>query len=156
MHWLYFDALSLAKLEEAGYTYDSTFGYNETVGYRAGTLQPFRPPWTKKIWELPLHIQDTALFYPDRMGLDESEAFEYVSRVIDDAVAHGGVITINWHHRSIAPERLWDGFYLRILDELKRRGGCFVCASDAINWFQVRRGVRLSKPNPLQDSRIFG
>ena len=37
MHWLYFDEDAPARLEKAGFSYDSTVGYNETVGYRAGT-----------------------------------------------------------------------------------------------------------------------
>src|SRR5262249_41655099 len=43
MHWLYFDEQAPARLEQAGFSYDSTFGYNETVGFRAGTVQAFRP-----------------------------------------------------------------------------------------------------------------
>ena len=30
-------------LDEAGFEYDSTVGYNDAVGYRAGTSQVFRP-----------------------------------------------------------------------------------------------------------------
>ncbi len=44
MHWLYFDKGSPAQLEKAGFDYDSTWGYNEAVGYRAGTSQAFRFP----------------------------------------------------------------------------------------------------------------
>ena len=44
--------------------YDSTIGYNETVGYRAGTTQPYRPLAASRLLELPLHVMDTALFYP--------------------------------------------------------------------------------------------
>ena len=43
MHWLYFNEESPVLLERAGFSYDSTVGYNETVGYRAGTTQVFRP-----------------------------------------------------------------------------------------------------------------
>ena len=32
MHWLFFDQQSPATLDEAGFSYDSTVGYNETVG----------------------------------------------------------------------------------------------------------------------------
>ena len=39
-------------------------GYNETVGFRAGTSQVFAPIGTKHLLELPLHIQDTSLLYP--------------------------------------------------------------------------------------------
>ena len=31
-------------LEKAGFSYDSTVGYNETIGYRAGTAQVFKHP----------------------------------------------------------------------------------------------------------------
>jgi hypothetical protein len=43
MHWLYFCPASHQILEEAGFDYDATCGYNEAVGYRAGTAQVFKP-----------------------------------------------------------------------------------------------------------------
>ena len=43
MHWLYYDRNRPRTLESAGATYDSTVGYNETVGYRAGTTQAYQP-----------------------------------------------------------------------------------------------------------------
>ena len=43
MHWLYYDQQSPGVLEKAGAVYDSTIGYNETVGYRAGTTQAYKP-----------------------------------------------------------------------------------------------------------------
>ena len=36
MHWLYRDESAFSKLEQAGYSYDSTGGYNDAVGYRMG------------------------------------------------------------------------------------------------------------------------
>ena len=48
----------------AGATYDSTIGYNETVGYRAGTTQVYKPLEMTRLLELPLHVMDTAMFYP--------------------------------------------------------------------------------------------
>ena len=53
MHWLFFDSESAGKLDEAGFSYDSTVGYNETIGYRAGTTQAFKPFGTKRLLELP-------------------------------------------------------------------------------------------------------
>jgi len=51
-------------------------------------------------------------------------------------------LTINWHDRSIAPERLWGDFYLDLLDELKRRNPWFPTAAQAVAWFQRRRAAR--------------
>ena len=44
-------------------------GYNETVGYRAGTTQAYKPLEASRLLELPLHVMDTALFYPAYLGL---------------------------------------------------------------------------------------
>ncbi|MFA6226286.1 MAG: hypothetical protein WC620_08995 [Methanoregula sp.] len=61
-HWLLFDRNSWKKLDDAGYTYDTTFGYNDDAGFRAGTLQVCHPEGCSKLLELPLHIQDIGLF----------------------------------------------------------------------------------------------
>lgn len=142
MHWLFFDEQSPQRLEEAGFTYDSTFGYNDAVGFRAGTLQAFKPLTARRLLELPLHIMDTALFYPARMRLTQKAARNIVRSIVAQAEEHGGALTINWHDRSIAPERLWDGFYIELLEDLKRRNPWFPTASQAVAWFQRRRSAR--------------
>ncbi len=141
MHWLYFDGKSPAVLEQAGFSYDSTLGYNETVGYRVGTAQVYRPLGAVNLLELPLHIMDTALFFPDFLNLSDEEAWQVVGRLIHDLGRFGGALTINWHDRSIAPERLWAGFYLKLLGELKSRGAWFATASQAVAWFRKRRSA---------------
>ncbi|HVN66415.1 MAG TPA: hypothetical protein VMT31_07375, partial [Methanomicrobiales archaeon] len=62
VHWLIRDEESWKHLDEAGYAYDSTFGYDDDVGFRAGTLQVYRPRGVGTLLELPLHIQDLGLF----------------------------------------------------------------------------------------------
>lgn len=141
MHWLYADAKSPSTLEEAGFTFDSTMGYNETVGYRAGTTQAFKPLGAARLLELPLHVMDTALFYPDHLHLPAAEARERVRRIADNAVRFGGCVTVNWHDRSLAPERLWGDFYQDLLSDLKRQGAWFPKASDAVAWFRKRRSA---------------
>lgn len=141
MHWLFYNKRTFQILEKAGYSYDSTFGYNETVGYRAGTTQVFRPIRVKNLLELPMHIQDTALFYPKRMGLSEKQAMNLCEKLINNASIYGGVITLNWHQRSLGPERLWGEFYLRLLEELQDSRPWFASASMAVEWFRKRRAV---------------
>ena len=141
-HWLYFNESSPTALERAGFSYDSTIGYNEAVGYRAGTTQVFRPIGLERMLELPMHIMDTALFYPTHLNLTSEQARSKIQPLIEDAIRLGGVLTINWHDRSIAPERLWGDFYLELMDELKSKSPWFATANQAVSWFQKRRSAR--------------
>ncbi len=141
MHWLFFDSESARKLDEAGFFYDSTFGYNETVGYRAGSTQAFRPFGTKCLLELPLHIMDTALFYPSHLHLSAEQAMTRVDTMVNDMRQFGGALMVNWHDRSIAPERLWGDFYIRLIGKLEAAGAWFCTAGHAAAWFRRRREV---------------
>ena len=139
MHWLCFDDTSPQKLEEAGFQYDSTVGYNNAIGYRAGTSQVFRPCGANSLLELPLHIQDTALFYSGNMDLTEDEAWNRCDELIQNAITYSGVVTVLWHTRSLAPERLWGDFYTRLLETLDARNAWFATASQVVDWFRLRR-----------------
>ena len=141
MHWLYWNERSAATLDAAGIDYDSTSGYNETVGYRAGTAQVFKPLEVARLLELPLHVMDTALFFPSHLDLSPDEAARRVGPIIDHAVQSGGCITVNWHDRSLAPERLWGDFYVRLLTELENRGAWFATSAEAVSWFRKRRSA---------------
>lgn len=144
-HWLYHGEYSSQLLDDAGFYFDSTYGYNEIIGFRGGTTQVFRPPYVKKILELPLHIQDTALFYSSRMGLSENSARELTDKLFADLNRYGGVLVINWHQRSLGPERLWDTFYVGLVQKLKSHNVWFAKASNAVNWFNKRRSILFEK-----------
>jgi hypothetical protein len=141
MHWLYFDSQAPLTLEKAGFAYDSTFGYNETIGYRAGTAQVFKYPNVDHLLELPLHIMDTALFYPSYMNLSDEQAGAAILPLIENTTRFGGVLTINWHDRSLGPERLWGDAYVTLLRDLRARTPWFATATQAISWFRKRRSA---------------
>jgi hypothetical protein len=141
MHWLFFNEQSPAILEAGGFSYDSTVGYNQTVGYRAGTAQAFKPMTTEKLLELPMHVMDTALFYPNYLNLAPTQAQETIRPMIANAVRFGGALTVNWHDRSVAPERLWDTIYMQLIQELQSSGACFLTAGRAVSWFRKRRAA---------------
>ena len=140
MHWLYFDASAPEKLEAAGYVYDSTVGYNQTVGYRAGTSQVFKPLTTKNLLELPMHVMDTALFYPSYLNLSPQQADEKVFPLVENAVQFGGVFTVNWHDRSLAPERLWGNFIRICSKNCRPKIHGSPPPRKAVAWFRQRRG----------------
>ena len=141
MHWLYFATDSPGRLEAAGFDYDSTCGYNDAVGYRAGTSQVFCLPVSERLMELPIAIMDTALFYPSRLDLPRREALDRCRRIVAHARRAGGTVVVNWHDRSLAPERLWGRAYDELLDELDDCRPWFATAAEAVEWFRWRRSV---------------
>lgn len=156
VHWLLFDKDSWKTLDEAGYTYDSTFGYNDDVGFQAGTMQAFRPAGTHSLYELPLHIQDMALFgtfcwLPNGadweqapcLNLSEEQAMERCTEIFQYAQKYGGAITILWHQVSIAAPKRWGKFY-RVLIKMALCENAWVThASQVCEWYRMRRNIHI-------------
>ena len=154
MHWLCFSPSSPQVLEEAGFAYDSTVGYNDVVGYRSGTTQVYRPPGATILLELPLHIQDTALFYEGYMGLTSFAAEDRCNILVNNVERYGGVLTILWRPRSLAPERLWNDSYVGLLKTLQKRRVWFATADQVVDWFRKRRAYSFENaecPEALHD-----
>lgn len=141
MHWLYYNQNSPVILEKTGFSYDASLGYNDAIGFKNGTMQVFRPFGVHTFLEIPLNIQDTALFYPRRLDLKDSEANQLCEKLLNAADCHGGVLTLSWHDRSLEPERLWGDFYVRLLREIQSRGAWIGSARQIVNWFRQRRSV---------------
>jgi hypothetical protein len=141
VHWLCFDNRTPEILDKAGFDYDSTFGFNEVIGYRAGRCQVFRPLGVSHLLELPLQFQDVAMFRPSAMGLSEERAQDACNIILDTVAELGGVATVLWHMRSLSPERLWSRFYVYLLQELSRLKAWFATASEVTEWFRMRRAL---------------
>jgi hypothetical protein len=91
-----------------------------------------------------MHIMDTALFYPDRMHLTPQEGAAAIHTLIDLSTQNGGVLCLNWHDRSVAPERHWDYVYSVALHEMAESGATFLTAGATAAWFRSRRAVSFS------------
>jgi hypothetical protein len=153
-HWLLRDERTPRVMDEAGFAYDSGAGYNETVGFRNGTAQVFRPLGARRLLELPLHVQDGALFYPRRLDLSEPEAAAKCDALIGWTRRLGGVLTVLWHDRSHAPERFWGGFYVGLLERLRSRTPWFGTAGQIVDWYRRRRAIRFARADELTRGRV--
>lgn len=145
IHWLCQNEETPKVLDEIGYAYDSTVGYNDAVGFKAGTSQVYRPIGVNSLVELPLHIQDTALFSHGRMRASESHAHSLCRQIMEHAATSGGAVTVLWHERSLGPERLWDMFYEELIAQLEQRKAWFATAKEAVTWFRLRRSVSFER-----------
>ncbi len=163
MHWLYSDESTPKRLEDAGFDYDSTCGYNEAVGYRAGTSQAFVPIGCTTLMELPMSIMDSALFSSGRLGLAPEKALRLSGKIIENAKHFGGMVVVNWHDRSLAPERLLRRFYHDLLEVVRKENRVwFAKCREAVEWFRWRRSISFyedpsSRDCPSPNSRAaFG
>jgi hypothetical protein len=155
-HWLLFDQNSWKVLDGAGYSYDTTFGYNDDAGFRAGTLQVYRPRTAQRLLELPLHIQDLGLFgkfcwAPSENGwektsclhLDFVTARTYCNRILDFAEKYGGVVTLLWHYENLTPPRDWSGTYAELVRRAQADGAWLTTVGSVVEWFEGRRSINI-------------
>jgi hypothetical protein len=87
-------------LMQAGFRYDSSFGYHDTIGFRNGMCHPFQPfniTTCKKIdiLEIPLHVQDWTLFRNMKMNI--SECWTHIKNLIDSVEKYNGILVLLWH-----------------------------------------------------------
>ena len=140
-HYLHYDIRITPRVQsEAGLLYDSTLGFNNNIGFRFGSSYPWqlydlRAEKQLSVWEIPLIIQDGALFNPLRgMFLNEDTAFLYVKMIAESVENVGGILTLLWHPNIIINQPAWN-LYSRVLNYLKDRNACFLCVRDVVKQF---------------------
>jgi peptidoglycan/xylan/chitin deacetylase (PgdA/CDA1 family) len=144
MHWLLFGPDTWKILDKAGYYYDSTFGYGEDSGFRAGTTQVYRPEGVRELLEIPLHVHDTSFFLQEGMTAEKACHASYA--IAKNALKYGGVITLLWHQRTLAGDHYVMGETLRkLLPLLTKDGAKITKAGGIVDWFAARRGIAFDK-----------
>lgn len=126
-------------LAEAGFKYDSTFGYHDCVGFRNGMCHPFIPYNLNTgkeidILEIPLCVMDTTLF--DHMHLDFKQAWAVVEKLILTVEHYKGILTILWHNTYMQGDYL--DFYKKILQFSAQRGAWMTSGDQVYNWWKEK------------------
>jgi hypothetical protein len=120
-HYLRWCPETWADWERCGLAYDSTVGYADHVGFRAGTCIPYLP-WLWKanrpadLLEIPLVVMDVTLAHNDYMRLDPEQSLSVVNRLMQSCAAVGGVFTLLWHNDRLMPP--YGRYYSPILETL--------------------------------------
>ena len=137
-HYLRIDPhRNLVPLGSLGFKYDTTLGFPDALGFRAGIAHPFHPWDFEKeepaaIVEVPLAVMDATLAEARYQGLSAEEAKPQLLALLDWAAEHGGGFSILWHpDRFDAPSaRGWDRLYFELLDAVRERGGICLPAGE--------------------------
>jgi peptidoglycan/xylan/chitin deacetylase (PgdA/CDA1 family) len=107
-HFLKFNTpLTWKILDELNFSYDTTFGYANHVGFRNGMCHPFRPYCKDQgkyldILEIPLVIMDATL--GKYMGLTKIEQLKQCKDLIDIVERNKGVLSLLWHNDNMNGE----------------------------------------------------
>jgi hypothetical protein len=145
-HYLHLKAPETWRAQSAAsFEYDSTLGYNEELGHRAGIASPFTlydlaADEELPLVELPLTIQDNVLF--NYLRLDESEALRRCRSLMDEVASVGGMMTLLWHPNSRGDERLWNVY--RGLLGYARSEGAWLSSGEQIARHWRRRASGLA------------
>jgi len=130
-HYLHFDyQKSFSILEQAGINYDSTLGYWEHIGFRAGTSFPFFPfniaenrPF--RVLEIPLIVMDTTLHSHKAMNLYGWTARRKLLSMINRAALYQSHLSLLWHNTTF--DRIdfpyWAHLYWKTIKTAKQHNG---------------------------------
>lgn len=120
-HFLRWAPTTWQHWEAAGFAYDSSVGFADAIGFRAGTCVPYHP-WIfeedreSNLLEIPLIVMDsTPIQY---MHLPATEAYDRICALIRRCAVAGGVFTLLWHNVSVI-EQPYAALYEAILQRLK-------------------------------------
>lgn len=135
-HYLRLDPhRNLPVLDRLGFEYDSTLGYPDQPGFRAGIAQPFRP-WDFEaerpldLVEIPLAVMDATLAEEWYLSLSLAQAERRLLDLLDWAQLNGGGFSVLWHPDRFDPAqaRGWDRLFYRFIEAVDERGGvCLSC-----------------------------
>jgi len=119
-HYLRWCPDSWLHWESCGLAYDSSVGYADQVGFRAGTCIPYRP-WLLSInreadlVEIPLIVMEATLL--QKMGLTRKRIMDAILDCVSRCRVVGGVFTLLWHNTSLVDPVLAD-LYEKVLNLL--------------------------------------
>jgi hypothetical protein len=128
------------NIAELPFAYDTTIGFPDAVGFRAGIARPFHP-WDfdrdrpADVIEIPLAAMDATLAEERYLGLSAKRAEPQLMRLLDRAAEHGGAFAILWHPDRFDPLTSggWDRLYSRLLEGVVERGGVCVPAAELVS-----------------------
>lgn len=131
-HYLNFHPSQLFdEVERAGLSYDTSVGYNDISGARAGTYFPYRPfnlatGRAHSFWEIPFVLMDTTLATTCRFS--PAQALEHSQAILARVAQARGCVAIIWHLEQLSGlvDPGFDRSYYDLLDWIRAQGGAMV------------------------------
>jgi len=125
--------------EEVGFKYDTTFGFQDKIGFRSRKYYPFYPFDDSSFLEIPLAIMDVLLF-KDAKNMEE--AWKKCKELINITEKKGGILTVLWHQRVFNEKEFpgWSRIYEKIIKVCKEMDAWITTAKDIAEWWNDKCG----------------
>lgn len=145
-HYLRFDVRKTWRIHEClGFAYDTTLGYSERNGFRAGIAFPFWPydlqnEQAYNLIELPMSIMDGNFFVDYGEKLDAKKAIQRCKKLFEVVEQTEGLIVINFHphyYKTTHPD--WWAVYEHILEHAAESGAWVTTGREVTEWWIERR-----------------
>lgn len=138
-HWLRFTVDRLiAACEQAEVAYDTSLGWPDCVGFRAGACFSF-PPYNFReeraatFLEIPLIVMDGSLI---ESGSSETHWYNHAASVLSESRHYGwGGVSLLWHNTGFGGGQLPPGVgsvFWRLVDHRSEWNDTWVCAADFV------------------------
>ena len=125
-HYLNLSDETWSIQQRCGFLYDSTWGPEESIGFKDGKVLPFFPLEDKTFCEIPMTIMDT----PFSLTKDRWEKFEEIAAKVD---AENAYLVINYHNSNYEKYDFvgYEENYVKMIEKLLGRGAEFMTMSEA-------------------------
>lgn len=136
--------------QDAGFLYDSTLGWHDSIGFRCAMSYPFyffniSTKKKLKILEIPIGIEEPILFKSKQILHSKSTATETAIKIFKTAKKLGSLINLLWCQPSLDdvdyPDR--GEVYKVLLNYLKNNDVFVGTAKDILEWWKGREDVKL-------------
>jgi peptidoglycan/xylan/chitin deacetylase (PgdA/CDA1 family) len=123
-HYLNVDSNTWKIQEEAGFKYDSSWGYTNGVGFLENKFEPFSP-FDSSFKVIPLVLMDTCF-----MSLPEK--WVVYEKLLDNCESNNAVMVINFHQHVFNKYDFpgYEEAYIELIERAKRRNAVFLTLSE--------------------------
>jgi hypothetical protein len=130
--------------QKAEFSYDTTLGFADRIGFRCGICLPFQPfdvVENRKltIWELPMIVHDGALQSSSYQNLSPDSAYKEIIKHLDIVRRFNGVFVLLWHNSSFDAAggwADWDEVYEKVMKYLSEQNAYVEMAGNLIKWWE--------------------
>lgn len=132
-----------------GFFYDSTLGYPDDCGFRAGLCHPYSPFDPQKeepipLTEIPFTFMDTQLMR--HKNYSSQETFKIYNELIQSVKEHHGAVVLIWHN-NVFDDKDFPGFseyYINMLKNFYCENSCVLSCEQLRDWWERRNSIKLS------------